>query len=610
MFTDVVFRNVVIGFLSGLTLLIFAYIHELFYYNLILSYGSLYFIHNQNNVMFFLEVSPLITGALGFIYGLRIKRLKDNKKNKLVISKNISPEIQFNNEDFVDGISHEIKTPMSGIIGINNLLSSTNLDDYQKDYVTAIQESSEALLSVLNDIMDLSKLSKNNLKPEKTKFNLFHSVYNLYYSIIKKCNLENTEFIFRYSPEISRMFIGDEKRINQVLKNIISNSVQFTKKGYIFLNLDKDINNNLLIKIEDTGIGMSKYKIKNLFREYRMVDQNMHPKVRGTGVGLKVSKHLVELMKGNIVADSMLGIGSKITITLPYKKCEKNKSHNKIVSILKGRRILVLEQRKITHKIYKEIFNKYQIISEFASTYDKLVQLLKSIDGKNEYDFIIIDYAQISLNPLRLVEKVIEKSYKSKNSKLLISYGSNIPNEHFYIFKKSISGFFRKPFNEETIYNTLINLMYIDNKEAIVKNPLDLYDLVKTDNSIPKFLKNRSVLVAEDNEVNLKVITRMLESVGANVIYVKNGINLIESFEISETKFDMIFMDCIMPEMDGVDATKIIRRNYSKSELPIIAITAKDDIVTKELCSKAGMNDFISKPFKPNELYTVIQKWI
>jgi len=477
--------------------------------------------------------------------------------------------------DFLANMSHELRTPLNGVLGMAHIAYENEKDEKQKAYLEKINSSANILLKIINDLLDYSKIEAGKLSIENSSFNIDTLLQNVADLLSVKAYEKDLELIFNRDMQIPKTIIGDSLRLSQVLVNILGNSIKFTEKGEVSLEIkieNKDENSSfLLFIICDTGIGMGEETLNTIFNSFTQADASTSRKYGGTGLGLTITKNLIELMDGKIFVESKLGIGSKFIVKIPFKM---DKTETKIdYKLTNDITINLYSLSNSILKIMKEILSSLHI------KYKEIEDIL-SINSDFEKNIVITEDEEVThLN-------------KSFPTIVLLNANKSIKTQKDNI--KIIT----KPINPSIIYDSILEFVNISKKSF--QNSVSIKG---------KKGFNAKVLLVEDNELNQLVATTFLESFSCSVTLANNGLEAVEFLKNKDFSFDIIFMDVQMPIMNGYEATKIIREEL-KLDIPIIAMTAnamKEDI---EKSIEVGMNRHISKPIDPNEIEKALLTYI
>jgi signal transduction histidine kinase/DNA-binding response OmpR family regulator len=516
--------------------------------------------------------------------------------------------------DFLASMSHELRTPINGLIGSVELLQDTKITEEQQELLCIAHSSGIALLNLISDILDISKIEAEKIELDIADFDLTSLIEEIVPAHTMKAAKNNIEFIFRIHPDIPLNLQGDSSRIRQILSNFCSNAVKFTPKGQIYLKIrpdrehDKDNDKLVWIRfsVKDTGIGISEENQKKLFSNFTQADSSTTRKYGGTGLGLAISKRLIELMGGKVGINSEEGKGSEFYFTLPLKISEKSTKERRVELleniIPKNYRILIVDDIKTNRIIVIENLKKWGFTYKSASSGKEALTLMRNaVAENNPFQIALLDYMMPEMNGMELA-KIIKSTDKLKETKLIIL--TSVDNiKHKKDFRKlGFAGYFCKPIRSSILYNALLTVItgkYIKQEKRLL-----------TESSIKKVNKPHHplhihILLAEDDLTNQIIATKMLEKLNCTLDIANNGKEAV--LKVENNKYDIVFMDCQMPVMDGYEATRKIRTFDNK--ITIIAMTANALTGDKEKCLDAGMNDFISKPFTQKTLSEIIHKW-
>jgi signal transduction histidine kinase/CheY-like chemotaxis protein len=551
-------------------------------------------IANHNKDMKFLYLFYVIVALISificFIIYTKSKRIKITNHAKIVeATANSKTEAK---TEFLSTISHELRTPLNAIIGLNDILREHSDDQkYVMDYSYKIDESSRILLTLINDVLDMSAIEKGKLKIANEDFNikrLIYSATDTYYNLAKKKGIDFKVILGVVQDE---ELIGDQYRLRQIMYNLLSNGLKFTEKGTLTFTIkEKRINKkitNLIFIVEDTGCGMEKETISRLFEQFEQADASVVRKHGGSGLGLAITKHLVTAMKGKIEVESKVGLGSKFTVNIPLGISENIEE----VSVsLENKKALIVDDDPDTIKYISKIFDLWKVKNmSFQSSLKALEYINKH---PKEFSIYIFDYKMPELNGIQLAKKVREINHDA----IIIMVSCYDLDELRAQNTNCVSTFIQKPIFKSELYNHIINKFA--QVEVVAKtNVLHQYNGLK-------------VLSVEDNEINQLIIKKLLEKVGLKVFYASNGLEAIEFMRNNEERdnIKLILMDIRMPKMDGLTATKSIREFNEK--IPIIALSANAFSEDIRKSMDAGMNEHISKPIDKLELYEILNKYL
>ncbi len=512
---------------------------------------------------------------------------------------------------FLATMSHEIRTPMNGVIGMAQLLEDTALTDQQKDYLGMITRSGNSLLSIINDILDYSKLDSEMAEIEAIAFDLERLCHESIEQIAGNALKKKLEFIFDYHPNCPRHFMGDPSRIRQILINLLANAVKFTRQGYIRLRVSCDTDDSgdgqIRLEIQDTGIGIKPEAAEYLFDEFTQADNTTTRVFGGTGLGLAITKKLVTLMGGKIGIDSTYGEGATFWINLRLPKAEAPAAPG--ASSLKGVRILFVDDNKESQHIFKRMLEHMGAKVSIAFDTSQIQEtLLRAVESNLPFDIAILEQNMPQKSGLE-VGAEIRKDPQFTDLKLLIFASVGQKGDAIVFAQAGFNAYLNKLCRYETLRAMLSSMLEHQPGQPLITQH-SVEDARQSVDSVGKTFK-ASVLLVEDIFPNQIVAKKFLGGMGVEVEVANDGQEAIDAYK-SHT-FDLILMDCRMPVMDGYQATRVIRdleKEYNKTPIPIIALTANASNEDRVLCKQAGMNDVITKPYKRADLTNCLHQWL
>ena len=502
--------------------------------------------------------------------------------------------------EFLANMSHEIRTPMNAVLGMTTLLADTKLSLQQQDFVETIRSSSEGLLSIINDILDLSKIEAGQLEFEEIPFNLNSQLEDILDLFASKASEKSLELILDIDEQVNGNLLGDPTRLRQVLVNLVGNAVKFTDVGEIEISVRVDRESNddycLLFTVVDTGIGIPINRRNRLFQPFSQIDASTTRRFGGTGLGLAISKRLCNLMGGNMWFKSEDGKGSAFSFTITFKIDEERAFSGLDLTGFEGKWVLIVDDNLSNQRNLSSLVTNWQMTTATASSGKEALQLM---EDDRPFDLAIIDQFMPEMDGLTLISKIRRLAGHADFPIILLTpVGKRAVLQDTE--KLQISSFVTKPIKHSALYNAII-------KEF---NPLsDMLGLRRS--ASPVFAEKNAakrplnILLAEDNLVNQKVAILLLKRMGYSADLVSNGLEAIEALE--RKHYDVILMDMHMPELNGLDATQRIRREFlGESQPHIIAMTAAITKKDRDACFGAGMNDFVNKPVRVDELAKAI----
>ena len=514
--------------------------------------------------------------------------------------------------EFLASMSHEIRTPMNGVIGMLGLLRDTPLSERQRQFVQIARGSAENLLTVINDILDFSKIEAGKLSIEPITFDLQNCIEEASEIFAPGISEKSLELIVQYSADVPRHVVGDPGRVRQVLTNLVSNAIKFTAQGHVLVKLEceRQSESEAVIKfsVEDTGIGIPEDKLLILFEKFTQADSSTTRRFGGTGLGLAISKQLTELMGGHVGVTSKPGKGSTFWFSLPFglsKSPPETRSH----AGLAGVRVLIADDNAVNRHVLREQISNWRMRPGVcASGAEALAALREASASGDPYHLAVLDYQMPEMDG-EMLARAIKADALLRETVLVMLTSLGQPDDVNQLKLAGIFACLVKPARQSKLWDVLAEAWAARLKQS----PAQMLTMPSAVTAPMPSRRARLVtprtLVVDDGITNQKVGRLMLENLGCHVDVAANGKEAVEMLDL--LPYDAVFMDCEMPEMDGYEATAEIRRRHAgQPRLPIIAMTAKAINGDRERCLAAGMDDYISKPVRLEDLDAALERWI
>ncbi len=557
--------------------------------------GEVRYVHARGN-----SVLDALCAVTGFVVTYEDETEAHRAEQALAEARDRAMQAAQAKSEFLANMSHEIRTPLNGVIGMTELLQGTPLGEEQRDYVRTINTSADALLSIINDILDFSKIEAGKMTIEKVAVDLRRLGEDVAELLAPRARDGGLELVLAIEPDVPRHLVGDPVRIRQILLNLATNAIKFTDHGEVMIGaecLSRDERSaTVKLWVRDTGIGIGADRLDAVFESFTQADGSTTRKYGGTGLGLTICRQLSELMQGSIHVKSTYGSGSEFWVELPFAIAADDAQTFEVTCDLSGAHVLVVDDHPVNRRILFETLRGWGARPESAASGEEALAKLEH-DAADPFAIVLMDYRMPGMDGLEAARRAAALPGAAGRVTVMLSSSGAIgtPEEHA---AAGLRGWITKPVREVALHRTMCSLLgRVVPGSAVAAASTETEDF-----------SDLALLLAEDNEVNRKVALRMLQKLGCSADVAVNGREALD--RTAERDYDLVFMDCQMPVMDGFEATRQIRARERSSgrRVRIAAMTANAMEGDRERCLEAGMDDYVSKPVKLEKLVEQLRK--